>query len=879
MTTSHHTPPTTTGQPLGLADIIRLLGHRHYTSIMQKEVGANRVRNHHVTPGIVPALVDALAPSDVWYGVNEITEPPGGNRRATEATVTTWCAVWADLDIKHDGCPTWDIAEQIIDDLAGHYGTRPTYTVQSGHGLQPVWVIDHHDPARHLDTDEARTHAAALLRRHGRLVHTVAEHRGARVDSVFDLPRVLRAPGTTNHKQPDHPKPTSALRDAGKPVTTTHVAEALDAARIDEIPTDTAVLSNTVIAAPSTWRHRDTGDQRCKYVDEMIDGWGSDHPNARHPWLISQATRLAAARRHSCINAADAHTAEHELAARFLTLCARGGDTRPAGRHEVADALRYGSDLVARMTDARVADELGNHTHSGGMTDRAAKEAAMSIDFDRLRNRSRPTAPTTAAPAPSNPSVKPDNHQVNTPSPAAAPDTDDTEAGEEQPYTDPTLAYIEKVEQIENGFWTRRPALELIHDAAHAETAAPWAVLATVLMRILADIPHDVYLPGLGGPHSTPGSLNAYAGIVSKPSGGKGTANKVAERLYPSGTIYAAGAGSGEGVGQLFGNTVTDKQTKTTEFVWHRRSVLLEITEVDALTAMTRRDSSTIDAVLRQAFSGEGIMFSYAAVEKRLRMPAGEYRLTGVVHVQPGRAAGLFDGADGGTPQRFIWAAAADPRIGQHDPDYAGETLTDHVYPPHYWGHDHVIDVCDEALQDVRAERIRRAQDWTFTDDPDDPEAGLGGHTMYARLKIAAALAALDRREYVNPEDWELSGVVIDMSNMVRTQLTEAMDAGRLAAAEKRGQERGAEQIGAKATETELRTTRLQSACDWIVKRIEDHPDGAVRYGDLAPAASKARRPFLRDALALLVDQEVIAPVELLTTSKGGRPGEAYKLV
>ena len=308
------------GQQIGLADIVTLLGHRQWTSLMQREIGATHVRNHHVTPALVGALVGALAPGDVWYGIQEITTPPGGNKRATEKTIGQFCAIYADLDVKTGGCPTEDHANQIIQAISDVYGTRPTYIVVSGHGLQPVWTIQHTDPARTLDTDQKRQHAATLLKRHGRLVQSIALQHESKADSVFDLPRVLRAPDTTNHKNPDQPKPTAAVRDDGHPLTIAHIEAALDAADIPELESDQTIHA-PVVAAPSTWRHRTRDQTTCTYAEDMISGWGSDGPAARHPWLVAQATRIAAARRYGCLSTADAAGAERELENRFIALC------------------------------------------------------------------------------------------------------------------------------------------------------------------------------------------------------------------------------------------------------------------------------------------------------------------------------------------------------------------------------------------------------------------------------------------------------------------------------------------------------------------------------------------------------------------------------
>jgi len=71
-----------------------------------------------------------------------------------------------------------------------------------------------------------------VLKRWGRLVQAVAEKHGAKADSVFDLPRVLRVPDTVNHK--GDPAPVRCCTDVGKPLTVEQIRAALDPYGITE---------------------------------------------------------------------------------------------------------------------------------------------------------------------------------------------------------------------------------------------------------------------------------------------------------------------------------------------------------------------------------------------------------------------------------------------------------------------------------------------------------------------------------------------------------------------------------------------------------------------------------------------------------------------
>ena len=120
----------------------------------------------------------------------------GERRPRQEADVTRLRDLPVDLDFKPGGCPDRKTALAIIFDLSVVLGTRPSVLVDSGHGVHAHWVID---DGQITDVGTARR---ALVKRWGRLVEYVAkEQHGVHVDSVFDLPRMMRIPDSYNNKQ------------------------------------------------------------------------------------------------------------------------------------------------------------------------------------------------------------------------------------------------------------------------------------------------------------------------------------------------------------------------------------------------------------------------------------------------------------------------------------------------------------------------------------------------------------------------------------------------------------------------------------------------------------------------------------------------------
>lgn len=306
------------------------------------------------TPAIIAAAAPGFPDADVWFSVNPVTGPARTGARGGADTITRLNALYADIDIKPGGCTDLDQAHQLIDDISVVIGTRPTVVIHSGHGLQPLWPIDDEDNAT-LDSPERTAMAAAVLKRWGRLVATIAATRDISVDSVFDLPRILRVPGTTNHK--GEPVPATAVADTGAPLSIGEICDRLDEYGVAEMATD--VLLDEPVDT-STWQW---ADRTCGYVTTMVDGWKSATPDARHPWMLSQATRIACAHRKGCLTA-DGHShAVATLTARMEHLCSIGSNARNLSAVEVAEGLRWGRHRAATFPDDRLERELGNHSH------------------------------------------------------------------------------------------------------------------------------------------------------------------------------------------------------------------------------------------------------------------------------------------------------------------------------------------------------------------------------------------------------------------------------------------------------------------------------------------------------------------------------------
>lgn len=202
-------------------------------------------------------------------------------------------------------------------------------------------------------------------------------------------------------------------------------------------------------------------------------------------------------------------------------------------------------------------------------------------------------------------------------------------------------------------FLFRRDVLKHIRDFARARRVCPESTLAAVLVRATCMIPPHVTLPAIVGGRT---SLNLFAALVGPSGAGKGGSESAAREA-----IQFVGAsvpepllelppGSGEGIARTFQEV--DGETVHT--------ALFTAPEVDTLGALMGRQGSTLEGEIRKVFAGETLGFTNAHKHTRTQVARLSYRAGLVVGVQPLRAGALLNGADGGTPQRFIWAPVLD---------------------------------------------------------------------------------------------------------------------------------------------------------------------------------------------------------------------------
>lgn len=377
---------------------------------------------------------------------------------------------------------------------------------------------------------------------------------------------------------------------------------------------------------------------------------------------------------------------------------------------------------------------------------------------------------------------------------------------------------------IESGFWTKRDSLQSIYLGALSRMCSPWAVLAHCAARALTLVPPRVFLPPLIGGE---GSLNWFAAIVAKSGDGKGSSAKAAKVLVNE-PVMTRNLGSGEGMIDAF---VKPANKETGEPAGMHKSIMFMAEEVDNMHALGSRTGATLMPILRSAFSGETIGFSYRS--NSLHLEAQSYRATLVVSLQPKRGGALLDDQYGGTLQRFMWFPADDPRIDEITPPEPGSLTL-----PSYLSWQYPIEVkvpyiARHLIKRERARAMRGEQDH------------LDGHALFIREKFAYALAVLDGRSEMTEDDWRLAGIASRVSEHTRQWVIEDYENHLRKDAEKRGQLLGVSSAAAdeeKASVAQERSTRIWK---WILKKLSESPNGKTKR-ELRDAINSRDRPFFQ---------------------------------
>lgn len=388
----------------------------------------------------------------------------------------------------------------------------------------------------------------------------------------------------------------------------------------------------------------------------------------------------------------------------------------------------------------------------------------------------------------------------------------------------------------EETFFDQTDQLRKIREWAHARRVAMWALFFAVLIRVSASTPHTVRLPGLIGGQA---SLNLFCAFVSRSGGGKGISDKVARMAWPT-TIAIRMPGSGEGLSEMF--VLRGPETEDNERL---TAAILSANEIDTLSGLASRQGSIILAQIKSGWMGEPLGQSNATKATSRHVDEHSYRLCLSVGCQYGHGGVLLNDASGGTPQRFLWSPTEDPNMpygGGPDPEPLDTAQP--FWRPDEHGVTEIAYGIPEIEKTVIGAHLARQR---------GEADALNGHALLSRCKVAAVIAIMHQRAEVTRLDWELSGIVMAVSDRTRDSVLEYDRQASRAKIRARA-------IARADGEEFYDNSRLETVKRSILRMLERDGEQAgnvlrMRLG------RKEKRDLFDQAISLLHDAKLVEPV------------------
>lgn len=138
---------------------------------------------------------------DTYIGMGTSPLNYGPSKRCNAAKINGIGALWLDIDILGDAHKKGNLPATQVEalKLLSDCMPEPSYIIDSGHGLQAYWLLTKWQA---ID-DTNRSSIQALLIDFNALWRRHCAASGYDADSVCDLARVMRLPGSRNHKVSD----------------------------------------------------------------------------------------------------------------------------------------------------------------------------------------------------------------------------------------------------------------------------------------------------------------------------------------------------------------------------------------------------------------------------------------------------------------------------------------------------------------------------------------------------------------------------------------------------------------------------------------------------------------------------------------------------
>ncbi len=137
--------------------------------------------------------------TNVFFGVGLRNKVLKNGLRGSEKDISCITTLYADIDVKGDAHAQQSLPGTIDESVnfLNNLKIKPSIVVRSGNGIHSYWLLD--KPFKISNADD-REFIAGLFKNFGKYINLEAKKRGWKLDNVYDLARILRVPGSINHK-------------------------------------------------------------------------------------------------------------------------------------------------------------------------------------------------------------------------------------------------------------------------------------------------------------------------------------------------------------------------------------------------------------------------------------------------------------------------------------------------------------------------------------------------------------------------------------------------------------------------------------------------------------------------------------------------------
>jgi hypothetical protein len=215
---------------------------------------------------------------DVYVGVGLSAEDHGPTRRATSDQVFGITGIGGDLDLQSEAHkkPLPATVAQALTILPT--AMPPSILIDTGNGVHPWWLLK--EPAIFANDTERKDAARLMLRWHSMLGRNAAA-RGWSYDRLSDLARILRIPGTLNHKDPKQTKEVKVLWATDRRYNLSDFEEFLDQ---EGIPDNEAQETAALDWAAQFDNKPLVIDLSRRIPQERIDAWLENDMRFKNTW-------------------------------------------------------------------------------------------------------------------------------------------------------------------------------------------------------------------------------------------------------------------------------------------------------------------------------------------------------------------------------------------------------------------------------------------------------------------------------------------------------------------------------------------------------------------------------------------------------------------